>query len=507
MEVIESNFTEQALVTVDNVQLKSEYQNELPENAKKVMCVTCQVLVQNTAVNDTEATLTGNLVLRTIFINELDKYDSQEVVQPFEKKLAVKDLALYNHVFGQMNIANTNWHVQDKMINITVLMNVTIKGVKSHDVRVVSNLTGEVEVRQVENKMLMFHAPLHEKFTIEENLELESTCEGILGVDAGAIVKDVAAADGKVTIKGLVAANVIGVKTSDTGSVPYNGLHEIEFAKSLTVAGITDADLACGAVCITAVNMHVENSNNKGSVLVLKIDLQFNGCTYVYQTLPTVVDAISFDKELTFETSQVVHHEIIPQVNTTVDIESNLNLPANSPYIARVLAVDGIKVNNLQVTAADGKTVVEGVLVANVLVENEEHLVSNYLAETPFQTHVRIDVMDSEYAVEAAVTPLMLNIKARRGVELLIDAQLGISVQANNQKAMTVVTAVNVGKDKADDGSAIRIYMIGDKENLWDLAKRTNLSCAELLKQNPNLNNGCTPGERIVVYRHENVCL
>jgi len=45
------------------------------------------------------------------------------------------------------------------------------------------------------------------------------------------------------------------------------------------------------------------------------------------------------------------------------------------------------------------------------------------------------------------------------------------------------------------------------KEKIWDLAKRTNLSCASLLEQNPNLENGCTPGERIVVYRHENVSL
>ena len=109
--------------------------------------------------------------------------------------------------------------------------------------------------------------------------------------------------------------------------------------------------------------------------------------------------------------------------------------------------------------------------------------------------------------MHALVVPLSVNAKARRGTELLIDAQLAVVIQASTQKQITIVNNLEEGATKTDDGSAIRIYIIGEKENLWDLAKRTNLSCASLLQQNPNLENGCTPGERIVVYRHENVNL
>ena len=125
--------------------------------------------------------------------------------------------------------------------------------------------------------------------------------------------------------------------------------------------------------------------------------------------------------------------------------------------------------------------------------------------EVPFQAHVRMDNLDRDYWVNAMVVPLTVNAKARRGTEILIDAQLGVVVQAGTTNEITVVNHVEEGNPKVDDGSAIRIYIIGEKENLWDLAKRTNLSCAALLQQNPNLENGCTPGERIVVYRHENV--
>ena len=123
----------------------------------------------------------------------------------------------------------------------------------------------------------------------------------------------------------------------------------------------------------------------------------------------------------------------------------------------------------------------------------------------PFQTHVRVDNLEHNYKVNASVVPLQVNVKARRGTELLVDAQLGIVIQAETKKSITVVNSLIEGQDKCDDGSAIRIFIIGEKEDLWTLAKRTNLSCQALLEQNPNLENGCTPGERIVVYRHEHL--
>jgi len=169
--------------------------------------------------------------------------------------------------------------------------------------------------------------------------------------------------------------------------------------------------------------------------------------------------------------------------------------------------VEGMCVNNLQVNVTDNKALLEGVLGVNLLLENEEHLITGEHFDVPFQTSVRMDNLDRECVVDASVVPLVVNAKARRGTELLIDAQLCVTVQAETKKTVTVVNSLIEGQEKKDDGSAIQIYIIGEKENLWNLAKRTNLSCEALLQQNPNLENGCTPGERIVVYRYENVSL
>ncbi len=506
MEVLKENLKEQELISLDTVQLKIEHKIPLPENVTKVIGVNCQLLSSNVQPVENEIIVTGKFVTRLVFVNEFEKFDSQDFAENFEKKVAIKGFDRLSQVFATANLSDSQWQLQDNQLVLNNLVDVNVNGVQSNDVHLVSDLTGDVEVRKAEHRILTFNMVVQNQFELEENIELDASCEGVLGVDVNSNLKDVTISNNKLNLKGTMVVNLLGVKAVDNASVPYNANHEIDFSKSIAVNDVTSEDLANGVVTVYALEMHVENGS-KGAVLALKLVLQFNGCIYGNHKFSTVVDAISFDKELTFQAETMNYTEILPQVNTTVEIENNINLAPDAPYIAHVLAVDGMRVNNLAVNAADGKTLLEGCISLNLLLENEEHVITGERYEMPFQTHVRMDNLDRDYEVKATVVPLNVNAKARRGTELLIDAQLGVIVQASMTKQITIVDNLEEGAAKIDDGSAIRIYIIGEKENLWDLAKRTNLSSAALLQQNPNLENGCTPGERIVVYRHENVNL
>ena len=506
MEVLMENLSEQELMSLDNVQLKIEQKVAMPASASKIVGVSCQLLGQKTELVENEIVLTGSIVTRCVFINDFNKYDSEDVTEAFEKKVTVKEHTSVNQILAHSQLVNSHWKLEDDKIAIENIINVNVQGVKTHDYQLVSDLTGEVEVRKADHQILTFNSVVNDKFEITENIQLDSVCEGVLGVDVNPNLKDVVASNGKVSLKGNFAVNVLGVKTVENNSTPYNTNHEIDFAKTIAVNGLTESDLACGSIILNSVSIHIEN-NNQGAILGLKLEVILNGSIYRKQKISTVADAICFSKELTLQTTQLNYVDVLPQVCATVDIENNINLAPNTPYIVHVLAVDSMRVNDLQVSVGDNKALIEGVLVVNLVLENEEHLITGERYEVPFQTHVRVDNLEHDYKVNASVVPLQVNVKARRGTELLVDAQLGIVIQAETKKNITVVNSLIEGQDKCDDGSAIRIFIIGEKEDLWSLAKRTNLSCQALLEQNPNLENGCTPGERIVVYRHENISL
>ena len=63
--------------------------------------------------------------------------------------------------------------------------------------QIVNNLTGDVEVQKVEQQILTFNAKVNDKCEITENIELDSTCEGVLGVNVNPYLKDVYVDNGK----------------------------------------------------------------------------------------------------------------------------------------------------------------------------------------------------------------------------------------------------------------------------------------------------------------------
>lgn len=235
------------------------------------------------------------------------------------------------------------------------------------------------------------------------------------------------------------------------------------------------------------------------------IELAFNGVTYTDREIKRVVDAVSFSHELSFDFADIEQSKPYPQINSYVDIENNINLPDGTPYIARVLSVDGTKIGAINILPLDNKVTVEGILSATVLWETEAGEVNNYNMELPISFSIRAEQVDAEKSVDVAVTPVVLNVKARRGVELLIDARLTATVLVYSSTDTKISTDIITGADKQTDDTAIHIHIVGDNETVWDIAKRTNIPSAELVSSNPNLANGCVSGDKAVVYHHKKI--
>jgi hypothetical protein len=244
---------------------------------------------------------------------------------------------------------------------------------------------------------------------------------------------------------------------------------------------------------------------NEKTTLNAGIELWFNGTTFVTKQIDNVIDAIIPDKEISFETVTADQINTLPQLNTTTDVESNLTLPDTMPYITKVLSCDGVRINTKTVTANDNKISFESIITATVICESEEHTIYTYTADIPITANIRYENCDKDYPINLTVTPVNINIKARRGKELLIDAKLAVSVFASAAAQTQLCVNAITGKEKTTDSSVIQIHILGENETLWDIAKKTGFRCNEIVRQNPNIEANAAAGERVVLYRHVNV--
>jgi hypothetical protein len=178
-------------------------------------------------------------------------------------------------------------------------------------------------------------------------------------------------------------------------------------------------------------------------------------------------------------------------------------MPEDSPFIGKVLAVSGLTVGGINLLPSDNKVTVEGVLSASMVYECEEKNINSHTVQVPFSAGVKVDGCTKEHNFSVSANPLSCNVKARRGKELLVDLRLGMNISANSAASHKIMTDTVIGPEKERDASAITIHIAGERENLWDIAKRVGISTAEIIRQNPGCEQGINHGDRIVLYRQE----
>ena len=176
-------------------------------------------------------------------------------------------------------------------------------------------------------------------------------------------------------------------------------------------------------------------------------------------------------------------------------------MPDSSPYISKILCTTGTNIASVNIVPADNKVTIEGVMNANVVYECDEKMIHHHVSQVPFSTSLKLDGITAGFNVAASVHPMSCNIKARRGRELLVDAKIGIALNAVARSSEKICTDITVGEAKVRDDAAIVIYMVRDKETLWEVAKHLNIPSTEIVKQNPSCANALTAGDRILIYR------
>jgi len=513
MEIVHGKYQQKSLSQVASGQFKHPARVELQIPAKKVLSVTSACFINGVDRTESDIRVSGKTTTRVVFIDEHDGFNSEEHHDTWTERLALPRDARSTDgvVMPAVHILETTIGKNGKngkteqgyitAVHAEHVINISVLGLAGQDVDFVQDLRGNVETKRDKMRLSTFGGVINERFEISESFTLDANVEGILGVDLNAAVRDIICNDGRISIKGTVCAGISTVKTGDGGSEINNAFHEWDFTKTITNKEIGTDDAVCGSLAVCNLTMKVESRDKPE--LVIDAELLFTGHTTATHEIEVVQDAFSYDNHLNMMHADVLDASVTPQSNVMVDVEGNVSMPEGSSYIGKVLWAGTPTVGGINAVAGNGKVTVEGVLTAHLVYECDEKNVFSHVAQVPFSTSCKVEDCTKDHDVSVAVAAMSCNIKARRGKELLVDARLALNVSANSATLVKITSSVKLGDPKARDESAITIHIAGQSETLWDIAKRTSIPTAEIVKQNPTLEHGINEGERIVLYRQE----
>ena len=501
IEVVSGKKAVRNLEHLAKASAKVESRVELKSPAKQILETSARCFVGEIERNDNEVRISGRVVTRVIYVDESDAFNSEERTDNFSERLVLKDASLITGLVPAAHVMDTR--VVDTsnpaFVETVSVVDVVMLGITTREATYVRELRGEVEMRTAEVKHATFGVGVSSVFEVEERIDLDRNCVGILGTDLNATIRDIIVGEGKATVKGVVTANIIAVRGGDSQTL-YSDNVEFDFTKTITNKAITIDDIVNGAVSVTHVAIKAETDDGRPKLLVTA-ELAFYGHTVTTETITQVADAFSFTNQLNFVAGSVESIQAAPQVNQVAEVEGNVTMPQTSPFITKILAVGQSKITQINIVPADGKVVVEGTLATAVSLECEEGRIHPQSVSVPFTQTLKIDGINAGHSIQVFATVMTAKIKARRGRELLVDAKISFNVASSLIQTQNMVVDVVVGEQIQTDDAAILIYTVSESETLWDVAKRIACRTSEIVRQNPEVEDGVKAGDKIFIYR------
>ncbi|MCL2851181.1 MAG: DUF3794 domain-containing protein [Firmicutes bacterium] len=490
------------LEQLTKTQIKVDARLDLKVGVKKILEASSRCYLGEMERTETEVRVSGRVVTRVIYIDETDSFNSEERHDNFSERLILKDgvnassLSPVAHVIDTRLVDNSN----PSAVEVQNIVDVTLLGLVASEIKFVTDLSGDVECKRDRVAVTTFGDMINTRFEVEEVVDIDRACVGILGSDVSASLRDIVVGEGKITLKGVVSANIVGVRSGESTHI-YNDVVEFDFSKTITSKIIGLEDMVTGTLMVSNVGVRIENKERVQ--LVLTAELAFIGHTVVSENLDIVADAFSFTNLLNFGQMDVSGVNVLPQVNTLVDVEGNLTLGEKSPYITKIMSVGASKINSINLVPANDKVTVEGVLQTQIVYECEEKIVHTHLAAVPFSTVVKIDGCSTKHTMQAYASVQFCKVKARRGRELLVDARVSLNLSVSSAVTSVLTSDVVVGDAKITEEGAIMIYTVAQAETLWDVAKRISCRTSEIVAQNPHVEGGLKAGDKLFVYRQQ----
>lgn len=244
---------------------------------------------------------------------------------------------------------------------------------------------------------------------------------------------------------------------------------------------------------MSTMNMDVSNSeytitaDDLGENRVVNIEFVIKGKIKVFskEKIDLIEDAYSptMNMDLT-----IADHQIgITQGSTNNEsmIKDNIYLKNDNTKIEQIISVKGSVCITDKVVESD-RVKIEGLVKVNVLYKStdEENCYGIVSGQIPFLAAA--EIKGAKEGMEAIVKTSLENIDANIeantiAIRATVITSSKVSYKTNKE---WVVDILDGGDDKKEKKSSITIYVVGDGDTLWGLAKKYNTTIEELIRLN-----------------------
>jgi hypothetical protein len=470
---------------------------------KNVLSIKCDCQLLSCEAMAGEARISGRVDFKAIYEDDEGELDTLAYYADFNDRVEDPGITPVSRLFCQVSVADVETvSVAKDEIKLACVLECALKVNNPYEMSLLSEGEGFL-CNSTSRNSCSYSGGGRESFEASDEFEEKRVIKKVLLSEAAAVITDAGAGVNSVTVEGEAVVRLNYV--DDEGEVgtcqrviPFS--HEIE-AKDVLPSDKAFADAQVRSLKVNAI---VDEERNM-TAISLSLDIEVTARAYGSECISYVDDVFSPQCKLNVTYNGINSRTYIGSYNYKQTIEGTASLDDDMMPVERILAAAGGRVYIANILPEEGKVTVEGIASATVLYAgtgNEgERRVASVGVEIPFSITLDIEGAKPGDTVELKAAIFDIETRSHRGREIEVRMQLRLRADLFSDEVITVVSDVEEGEPLAQQCS-ISIYMPGENEKLWDVAKQLGMPPETILEFNPDLQLPAE-GVRVFVYRQK----
>lgn len=324
--------------------------------------------------------------------------------------------------------------------------------------------------------------------------------EEVLKCDMNLHKKEIKVVEGKVYI-GCYCKVAILYKGRDNNELDILE-DDVYLSREEEVPGIT-GDMLSSVDLMVADGQYAVNLDDVGENRVVNIEFLVKGNVKVYsnEKVEILKDAYSPTMNIELESGNKEFTLIHNIVNPEITAKGVLDLPNKEERVDEVVAVTGYPIIKDKVVE-DERLKIEGVIKTYIIYKLSGEEVNYGILTGNVTFNGVVDIKGLRKDMNVVVKPYIENIDTNiEGNAISVRATIGLNIKSYYKVNKNYVKDVIEGPEEAKDKKAsVTIYVVGDGETLWDLAKKYNTTIGELERLN-DLGDDIkiNPGDKLII--------
>ena len=496
------NFIKKIKLRDEQIMLDSVISGTGSGDIKKIVWINAYPQIDTTEALTREISVSGKAVIEIVFLDEDNKICSAESALPFLTKFlndSVKPSTKIN-----INAVMNDINFDERNAKISAVINFSIDITNMDEIELLNG--GDDNICLKEDEIISQNLVKDDCITFNEELKLaiNESFDKILSVNSDVVIKDIDCRNNFFVIQGEIITKIFYVVCGEIDQICFVSSTE-NFKREIETPALSNKARVEVEAIIKKENLKYETDND-GTTCNIIVNAPITLCFNVYDeiNIPCATDLYSLKNNLDIVTGSFENTNIMSSLYFESRVEGSISLGDSEPRIDKML---GFSKGNSKITnqyIKDGEIVLEGIVGVDIMYLNDELQKINCVRkEIPFVVYEKTDA-PKDFNICSRIVLCDVEVVARRGRELFIDAKIKANIRFFGSEKGTVITDAIMGEPLPIKEEAIEIYFAKAGDNLWEIAKELRTQPNVIIEQNPDFVNPLLENKNIIIYHQKN---